>query len=43
MYATRNSSKNDEKFIDYNKKILNKELYIINGGQDVYDYIMIIE
>ena len=21
----------------------NKELYIINGGQDVYDYILIVE
>jgi len=21
----------------------NKELYIINGGQDIYDYIMIVE
>ena len=39
--ATDEETKRIEAYIKARYK--NKELYIINGGQDVYDYIMIVE
>ena len=39
--ATDEETKQIETYIQDRYK--NKELYIINGGQDVYDYIMIVE
>ena len=39
--ATEEEARQIEAYIKSQYK--NKELYIINGGQDVYDYIMIVE